>query len=105
MTIQEAIDFLKQNGYKYSKGSNKEWNSHHLYKRIKGSDCQCNERPPSISFNISEYVEADVLSVGIVGESSNGQWVNTQYYSCPIDFVKELKTIEYTLIKSWEVFN
>jgi len=37
MTVQEAIDYLKDNGYTYSE----EDDTHYLHKRTVSSECQC----------------------------------------------------------------
>ena len=105
MKITDAIEWLKQNGYKDERGSNPEWETHYLYKRTDCTDCNCNERPPNIGFEFSSFNGHEAFSVKIRGEAISGQWVDVGYYSCPIDFVKELSTIEFTVKKMWECAN
>ena len=105
MRVTAAIEWLKQNGYKYEEGYSKEWQTHYLYKRTEASNCRCNGRPPNIGFEISEYPDGDIMSVKIRGEAVNGQWVDVGYYSMDIDMVKELSTLEYTVTKMWECAN
>lgn len=105
MTVEEAIQYLKGNGYKYEKGFNENWNTHYLYKRSEGNDCQCNGRPPNIGYKINEYPEGTAVSVKIRGESTSGKWVDTGYYSLELEDIKDFKEHEYLLTKSWDIFN
>ena len=105
MLVRDATDYLKDNGYKYERGSDPSWKVHYLYKRMDCTDCQCNERPPNLGFEIHELPEGDFMSVKIRGEAINGQWVDVGYYSMDVDMVKEVSTLEFTITKMWECAN
>jgi hypothetical protein len=105
MKVTSAIEWLKQNGYKYERGSNPEWKTHYLHKRTESSNCQSNGRPPKMGFTINEHPLGNTMSVNIRAEAINGQWVDVGYYSMDIDMVKELSTLEFIVVKMWECAN
>ena len=110
MTKQQAIDLLLEKGYTEDTVGYKMYpEDRYFYKRTTGSDCLCNEKPPAFgvtltSWELSEKIH-DSMTMKIVAESVNGEWVNTGYYGMAYDALNELSTMEFTILKSWEAFN
>ena len=107
MEVAEAIELLLENGYKRDISSTEQ--EQYFYKRISGSDCMCNERPPSIGVTIYDiphnrerYISMDI---NLRAEAVNRQWTNIGYYSCNLSELSELSTYEYIISKMWECAN
>ena len=108
MEITEAEKILLKNRYKRDPSST--ISTRYYYKRTTDSDCQCNERPPNIgvtlhdiNFNGTEHYTS--MKINIRAEAVNGQWVDTGYYSLPLEEIKSISTYEYTITKMWEAAN
>jgi len=106
MTKEQAITYLTIEGYTTeSRPSLLAENTTSLYKRLDGSDCQCNGRPPAVHVSIYQHHKHLSMEIGIKGEAINEQWVDFKYYALPVDEVENIGTYEYLLSKIWEVVN
>ncbi len=103
VTLKEVEELLLAKGYKLDEPSFYVDKSY--YKRIKGSDCLCNERPPMLVVEISDFEEHTSMSIKLRAEASNHQWVDVGYYALPISEIAEIDTYEYIISKMWECAN
>ncbi len=103
--VKEAIEFLEAKGYKYDDHWSNSFDTHSLYKRMTGSHCQTNERPPNFTFEIYENSWGGSCKVGIRAEAVNKQWVDFNFYGMSLDQVKNFAEFEYSLSKAWEAVN
>ena len=111
MKQDEAISLLLSNGYKEDKVGYKMYpEDKYFYKRAIGaSNCLCNEKPPAFGVTLTSLElngkVHESMTMKIVGESVNKEWVTTGYYAMAYDALNELSTMEFTILKSWEAFN
>ena len=105
MTREEAVSKLEKIGFVKDKNYFVPGNTISLFKRIQGSDCQCNKRPPLIEIDITKYKEHLSIEIGIKGQAVNMQWIHFMFYAMPIEEIDNVETYEYLLAKSWEGVN
>ena len=103
MTYDRAINLLIDNGYK--KEPNSMFDEIQYYKRITGSDCNLNDRPPSIVVTFHSFKDQWSMKVNLRAETVAERWVDLGYYALDIDELDSLSEMEYLISKSWEAFN
>ena len=109
MTVKEATTLLIKNDYKQDLTMS-EPDAIYFYKRIQGaSNCQCNDRPPSIGITIYDLQHWDKaytsMKINLRAETISGDWCDLGWYSMSLDRLEDLSTFEYLLAKAWESFN
>jgi hypothetical protein len=101
---EKAIKALEKAGYKKSDRDGS-FGDVVLHKRSVGSECQTNHRPPLFTISIYENTDFNPMSIRIRGKTASNRWIDTGYYSLPLEEVDNIKELEYTIEKSWEAFN
>lgn len=113
MQTEDVMNILKDRGYKVEPAQKMPGIpasvEQFAYKRIAGSDCQTNERPPNIVVVVSSITYNDTvhtsMSVYIKGETISGRWCDLSQYGLSLDEIEHISDIEYELTKCWEILN
>ena len=105
MTLDKAVKFLESKGFITGKDYFKSDRSTSLFKRMKGSDCQCNHKPPNIQVSLTVWNGNLSIEIGIKAQAINLQWVNFMFYAMEVRELENIATYENLLDKCWESVN
>lgn len=113
MTLSDVLNILKSNGYTIEKEKTDPRYPYTIeqsaYKRITGSNCQTNDRPPPIVFTISQTNLFEITSISMEahlrGEAVSGRWCDIGQYAMSLEDIDNLSDIEYEITKQWEILN
>ena len=104
MKKEEAVKLLESKGFKKEKypifDYDEQW-----YKRISGSDCSQNGRPPPMVVTISTINGYVALSISLRGGTASGDWTDIRFYAMELDRLEDLDTFQFLIERAWEGFN
>ena len=80
-------------------------NQEQYYKRITGSDCNSNHRPPPMIITFHTFQNTISMSIGLRAETISEDWCDIGWYSMSIDRLDSLSEFEYLIEKMWETLN
>ena len=104
MTIENAKQLLLDKDYKQEAHPIMP-NEEQYYKRISGSDCNLNGRPPPIVITFNTFQDQISMKIGLRAETASGDWCDIGWYAMNIDRLDSLSEHEYLIEKMWETLN